>query len=180
MKIGVLADTHIPTILPALPPRILELFNGIDIILHVGDVCDLTVLQQLEPIAQTFAVSGDQDSPEVKKYLQEKQRLEFSERAVGLVHGHRALTDGGFVRRMVYRFNREKQRQDLYAGVLREFDNVDAIIFGHTHEPYIKMHGGVLLFNPGSVARPTNANSRGTVGILEITPFAIKGRIVPL
>ncbi len=180
MKIGVLSDTHIPTLLPALPPRVLEVFDGIDIILHVGDVGDLSVLQQLEPIAQTFAVMGDQDPPEVKKYLQEKQRLEFSNRAVGLVHGHRSLTSAGFLRRMIYRFNREKQRQDLYSAVAREFNDVDAIIFGHTHEPYIKMHGAVLLFNPGSVARPANPNSRGTVGILEITPFAIKGRIIPL
>jgi putative phosphoesterase len=62
MKIGVLADTHVPDMLPGLPARVLDLFNGMDIILHAGDVSDLGVLQQLEPIAQTFAVHGDRDS----------------------------------------------------------------------------------------------------------------------
>jgi uncharacterized protein len=180
MKIGVLSDTHIPAIIPALPSRVLELFDGVDIILHVGDVCDISVLQQLEPIAQTFAVYGDQDSVEVKKYLQEKQRLEFSNRSVGLVHGHRAANSGGLFRQILYRLNHAKQMEDMYAAVLREFNDVDAIVFGHSHTPYIKMHGGILLFNPGSVARPTDPNSRGTVGMLEITPFAIKGRILPL
>jgi len=167
-------------VLPALPPRILELFTGIDIILHVGDVCELAVLQQLEPIAQTFAVAGDQDSAEVKKYLQEKQRLEFSGRSVGLVHGHHVLTGNDFLRRAMYRFNPARQREDFYAAVANEFKDVDVIAFGHTHEPYIKMHGGVMLFNPGAVARPTNPTSRGTIGILEITPFAIKARVIPL
>jgi len=180
MKIGVLADTHIPNLLPALPPRILELFNGIDIILHVGDVCDLAVLQQLEPLAQTFAVSGDQDSAQVKKYLQEKQRLEFSNRSVGLVHGHHVLAHHNFLQQLRHRFNPARQRQDFYTAIAREFNDVDVIVFGHTHEPYIKMHGGTMLFNPGSVARPTSPTSRGTIGILEITPFAIKARVIPL
>ncbi len=180
MKIGVLADTHVPDILPALPPRVLEVFSGVDIILHVGDICDLSVLQQLEPIAQTFAVYGDRDGPEVRKFLQEKQRLEFANRSVGLVHGHRSAETGSLFKKLVYRLNRAKQTEDLCASVLREFNDVDAIVFGHSHAPYIKMHGGILLFNPGSVAKPADTTSRGSIGILEISAFAIKGRILPL
>ena len=182
MKIGVLADTHVPDILPALPARVFDVFAGVDIILHACDVTDLAILQQLEPIAQTFAVFGEQDSPEVKRYVEEKSRLEFANRAVGLVHGHRALETTGVFKRMLYRVNRARQMEDLYDKVLREFADVsvDAIVFGHSHQPYIKMHGGVLLFNPGSVARPAEPNSRGTVGMLEISAYAIKGRIISL
>ncbi len=177
MKIGVLADTHIPELLPALPPRVLEVFRGVDIILHVGDVCELAVLQQLEPIAQTYAVCGDRDSPRVREFLQEKQRLQFANRAVGLVHGHHAW-EGGWGTRLSYRLNPAKRTQALCQAVLREFTDVDAIVFGHSHEPYIKMHGAVLLFNPGSVV-PMNRHA-GTIGILDIGTNAIKGRIVPI
>ena len=177
MKIGVLADTHIPELLPALPPSVLELLRGVDIILHLGDVCELAVLQQLEPIAQTYAVYGDSDSAQVRQYLQEKQRLEFANRAVGLIHGHHAW-EGGFGTRLSYRMSAAKRSAALLDAVLREFDNVDAIVFGHSHEPYIKMHGAVLLFNPGSIV-PHNGRN-GTMGILEIGPQAIKGKIVTI
>ena len=177
MKIGVLADTHIPELLPALPPSVLEILRGVDIILHLGDVCELSVLQQLEPIAQTYAVYGESDSAQVRQYLQEKQRLEFANRAVGLVHGHHAW-EGGLATRLSYRMNPAKRSSALRQAVLREFDDVDAIAFGHSHEPYIKMHGAVLLFNPGSIV-PRNGQN-GTMGILEIGPQAIKGRIVTI
>lgn len=175
MRIGVLADTHIPDLLPALPAAVLKALKGVDIILHAGDICDLTVLQQLEPIAQTYAVYGDRDSGPVRHFLQEKQRLEFANRAIGLVHGHHAW-EGGLATRLAFRLSRAERSKALWASVLSEFNDVDAIVFGHSHEPYIKMHGGVLLFNPGSVV--PRGRQGGTIGMLEIGPTAIKGRIV--
>lgn len=175
MRIGVIADTHIPETLPELPPRVFEAFNGVDLILHAGDICDLAVLQQLEPLAQTFAVFGDRDNSGVRQCLQERQRLEFSNRALGLVHGHRAW-QGDALTRLMYRFSSTRRHKSLYASVLREFNGVDVIIFGHSHTPYIKMHGGVLLFNPGAVV--PRASQPGTLGILEVGAHAIKGRII--
>jgi putative phosphoesterase len=177
MKIGVIGDTHVPDMVPALPAQVLSSLRGVDIILHVGDICELGVLQQLEPIAQTYAVAGDRDGGQVRQYLQEKQRLEFGNRAIGLVHGHHAW-EGDWVTRISYRLNRAGRMNALCASVLREFDDVDAIVFGHSHEPYIKMHGGVLLFNPGCAVQHNGVH--GTIGILEINPHAIKGRIVPI
>jgi hypothetical protein len=177
MKIGVVADTHVPEILSALPPRVIDLLSGVDIILHAGDICALRVLQELEPIAQTYAVYGDRDDGEVRRYLQEKQRLEFANRAIGLVHGHHAW-EGDFSTRLLYRIDRNRRTRALCSAALREFSDVDAIVFGHSHEPYIKMHGSVLLFNPGSVV--PRGGSNGTLGFLEIGAHAIKGRIVPL
>ena len=177
MKIGVLGDTHVPDILPRVPDRVCELLNGVDIILHVGDITRLSILQQLEPIAQTFAVFGDQDSAEVKKYLQEKQRLEFANRSIGLVHGSQAWK-GSWIRRAVLRLSRARREVALRSYVLREFPDVDVVVYGHSHEPYVKMHSGVLLFNPGSVL--PRAGTCGSMGMLEINPNSIKGKIIPL
>ena len=177
MKIGVLSNSLIPSALPTLPERVIEIFNGVDIILHAGDICELQVLQQLEPIAQTYAVYGEQDNALVRKYLQESQRLEFANRAIGLIHGHRAW-QGNVFERARYLLDRNAQLESLYAYVLRGFSDVHAIVFGHTREPYMKMHGGVLLFNPGSVVQ--SPGHTASVGILEIGANTIKGRIIPL
>lgn len=177
MKIGVLADTHVPDLLPAIPARVLEILSGVDIILHVGDVTDLAVLQQLEPIAQTFAVCGEHDSAQVRHYVEEKQRLSFGGRAIGLVHGHRAW-DGNLWRQISYRLNRTRRAEVLLGYVLRQFNDVDVIVFGHSHAPYMKMHGNTLLFNPGSLM--PRMGRVGSVGLLEINAAAIKARIVAI
>lgn len=177
MKIGVISDTHVPDVLPSLPPRVLQVLSGVDIILHAGDICDLKVLQELEPIAQTYAVYGNRDGVQVRKFLQESQRLEFANRAVGLVHGHRAW-GGNIFRRGRFMLDKQARTDALHAYVLRAFEDVHAVVFGHTHQPYMKMHGGVLLFNPGAVA--PLAGQPATVGLLEIQANTIKGRIIAL
>ena len=35
-------------------------------------------------------------------------------------------------------------------GIEAEEQGVKAALFGHTHEPFIDYHGGILLLNPGS------------------------------
>ena len=78
MKIGIIADTHIPDLSDALPERIAEAFRGLDIILHAGDVCDLAVLQEFqETYTLTFAVHGEGDSEAVRAYLDEKRVVRF-------------------------------------------------------------------------------------------------------
>src|SRR5512135_2891856 len=90
MKIGVLADTHIPDKKRALPPRVLEMFAPVEIVLHAGDITAMEVLQQLEEqISLTFAVYGDRDPAALRPYLQETQVLEFGGCRIGLLHGHR-------------------------------------------------------------------------------------------
>lgn len=177
MKIGVIGDTHVPDLVPEVPARVLTLLNGVDIILHVGDITRLSVLQQLEPIAQTFAVYGDQDGPEVAKYLQDKHRLEFANRSMGLIHGHQA-DQVSFFRKIWYSMSRTRREDALRAYVLREFPNVDVVVYGHSHVPYVKMHGGVLVFNPGAVV--PRAGETGSIGMLEIVQNSITGKIIPL
>ena len=44
----------------------------------------------------------------------------------------------------------------------------DAIVFGHTHKPWIREHGGVLFVNCGSVGKPKDGDPRGAFAILEL------------
>jgi len=68
----------------------------------------------------------------------------------------------------------------FYAFLLSQFadDPVDAIVFGHSHLPYVKMHGSVLLFNPGAAV--VMGGHQSSVGIMDMGQRNITGKIVYL
>lgn len=178
MKIGVIADTHIPDLRRSLPARVMEIFSSVEIVLHAGDITTLDVLQQLqESVSLTFAVYGENDSAEVRSYLQESQVLEFGGLRVGLIHGNRD-SRRGFNDRVARLLRRDPYHQDYIDFILSRFNNVDAIVFGHTHVPYARVRDGVFMFNPGSI-NPSNDNEP-SVGLLEITSRGIRGRVLPI
>jgi putative phosphoesterase len=163
-----------------LPDRIHQVFEELDILLHLGDAVELPVLQELqERFTLTFAVAGEQDSNDVWAYVEETRVVRFGQRRIAMIHGHQFEARQAWWRR---RIRRLLGRPPDYAGLpgflLDLFPQVDAIVFGHTCEPYVKMHGGVLLFNPGA-AIPTRSH-RSSVGILDVQRRTITGRIVYL
>jgi hypothetical protein len=182
MKIGVVGDTHIPELSPLLPARLGEIFRDLDIILHVGDICELSVLEEFqEAHTLTFAVFGEADSKEVQQYLDEKRVVRFGDRRVGMIHGYQIEEwQKGTWSGLQRLWGRRYEALSLPDFLLEQFagEDVHAIVFGHTHRPYVRMHGGVLLFNPGS-ALP-GPGRHPSVGILDIGARSITGRIVYL
>src|ERR1051325_298056 len=65
MKIGVISDTH-----NYLDPKALQLLNGVEHILHGGDIGEPWVIRKLESIAPVTAVSGNCDSNPIYKETQ--------------------------------------------------------------------------------------------------------------
>jgi len=159
MKIGVLSDTHIPKAANELPKAVLQGLKGVDLILHAGDLVAISVLDDLGGIAPTEAVSGNMDSWNLQDKLPKKKIIDAKQYRIGLIHG----------------WGHPKNVPDV---ISKEFDNVDIIVFGHTHEPMNEKRNEVLFFNPGSptdkVFAPYNS-----YGILEIGK-TIKGSIVKL
>jgi len=177
MKIGVIADTHVPHVAPSLPPRVRELFADMDIILHAGDVCDLATLQALETITITMAVAGNRDDAMVRRYVEPRRIVDFANRRIGMIHGHRGLLPE-LADTAQARLRGRPRYAGLYDYLLAQFPDVDCIVFGHTHQPYCKVHNGILLFNPG-----TAAPIRGvcpTIGVLDMSGKSIVGRILHL
>ncbi len=181
MNIGVVSDTHIPESGPLLHTRLAKLFRGQDILLHAGDVCELYVLEDLqEMFTLTFAVWGEGDPEEVQHYLEEKRVVRFGDRAIGMIHGHQYAEAQKEANHWLNRlFRRVPDPGMLEDFLLAQFEEeVDAIVFGHTHTPYVKTHKGVLLFNPGA-GRP-GSSRRPSAGILEVGERNIYGRILYL
>ena len=160
MKIGVISDTHIPANCDELPQKVKENFKDVDMILHAGDLADACVLDMLKNICpKVEAVCGNMDPKNLQQQLPQKKIITAGKFKIGLIHG----------------WGPPKGIMDRLEG---EFKGVDAIVFGHTHQPVNLKKNGVLFFNPGSPTDLIHALST-TIGILEINA-KINGKILEI
>lgn len=162
MKIGVISDTHIPSVGDKLPDKIVEVFSGVDLILHAGDAVSGYVHDYLNLIAEEIAVCGNMDHLDVCKELPAKRIVEAGKFRIGLTHGYGA--PGSLVDWVRHQF---------------EGEHVDAIVFGHSHHAMNEVVDGVLMFNPGT-ATDRRFSHEQTVGILDVTDSGITGQIIKL
>jgi uncharacterized protein len=158
VRIGVLSDTHLTLGDPRLPVLLAHCqhhFAGTELILHAGDVVDPQLLPLLpQPL---LAVRGNLDPAE----LPERRIVKVAGKRIGLIHGWGA-------------------KYDLEERVLRAFsgEQVDCIVYGHSHQPACHVVNGILLFNPGSPTDRRNAPFH-SLGILTIGD-RIDGDIIAL
>jgi putative phosphoesterase len=183
MKIGLISDTHSAGSGRDLPQSVLDVFRGVDLILHCGDLECLGVLDYLETVAPVLAVRGYEDPMEIGERLANATRVvEVAGISIGMVHdiqwpapGIRTSPDG-----ITLNFP-QPPINDLLA---KKFGRpVDVVFFGDTHEELICYYDGVLFVNPGSPTYPGRrhrAGSLGTIGLLEIEKGATQVRLIDL
>ena len=53
----------------------------------------------------------------------------------------------------------------------------DALVFGHTHKPWIREYAGLLFVNCGSVGKPKDGDPRGAFAVLSPTTSGVHARI---
>lgn len=152
MIIGVVSDTHIPRRAGSLPARLLRLFEKAELILHAGDLTSLDVLHELQALAPVVAVHGNMCELPVTTQLPASRVVTAEGFGIGLTHG-----DEGTGRTTPERALNQFTGQE-----------VDCVVFGHTHQPLRQTVGGVLLFNPGSPTDRRWAPIR-SVGLLTVT-----------
>jgi putative phosphoesterase len=127
--IGVISDTHVPHF--RFPEAVYAHFEGVEMIIHAGDLSVLSVITKLETIAPVVAVQGNIEYEEVVAEIPVKREIVVGNCRIGVVH---ILGDARYYPRTA--------RQ--------EFPDARVVIFGHSHTPYNQEHEGQLLFNPGS------------------------------
>ena len=181
-RLGVVADTHVPDRIKALPPRLFELLAGVDLILHAGDLTHPRILDELKQVAPVVAVQGNGDL-----FFRANWRrpmltvIEVGEMKIGLTHGHGGLAD--YIKEKFLFFATEGYRYARYERQVRRwFNGVQAIVFGHTHYPVNVVNDGVLLFNPGSVGPDYRAWFGASIGRLTVNMAQrqVVGEILPL
>ncbi len=161
VRIGVISDSHFLGGKVKLPSGIIQAFKGVDRIFHAGDIISPRVLDQLASITRVTAVRGNMDTNRALMTLPEMITEEIEGVKVGLIHGWGP--PGGITDRIRQRFP----------------DDIDCIVFGHTHQPMNERIDGVYFFNPGaSVDRIYSLFN--SVGILTIDGKEINGEIIEL
>ncbi|MFH1354851.1 MAG: metallophosphoesterase family protein [Candidatus Omnitrophota bacterium] len=160
MKIGVISDTHIIEKSGEIPMKILEAFKEVDMIIHAGDLVDLTVVEKLKSVcSNVVAVWGNMDPEDVRKGLPQKEILKAGNLKIGVMHG------------WGHPGNLTEVMQEAFKG-----DKVDIVIFGHSHSPFNEKIKGVLFFNPGSATDKVFA-PYNSYGIIEING-GIKAKVI--
>lgn len=83
-------------------------------------------------------------------------RFDVVEKAIHLVHGSP---------RKVNEYLFEDKPDSLYER-LAAAEDAEVLVFGHTHKPWVREHGGVLFANCGSVGKPKDGDPRAAFAIL--------------
>jgi hypothetical protein len=161
LRVAVISDTHMPRGPRALPDRCLELLRGADAILHAGDLIRIEVLRDLQALGPpVHAVYGNVDDGPVRAVLPERAVVSLGDVRVGMIH-----IPGPAAGRL------ERLR--------RAFDDVDAVVFGHTHMPEHAERDGFQIFNPGSPTERRRAPTK-TMGIATVEGGTIGFELVDL
>lgn len=134
-KVLIVGDTHVSSF-EKLPKKMIKLIKEADWVIHVGDYISIDVLYGFIKIKgpRFRGVYGNADSLQIRAQTLAKDVIEISKKRIGITH---PATGGTYE-------NTKKK-------VLIEFRNydLDAIVYGHTHEPQIENMNGVLIINPG-------------------------------
>jgi hypothetical protein len=151
MKIGVVSDTH-----GLFRPEVARALDGVERILHLGDVGKASVLKELGKIAPVTAVRGNTDREGPQSKLPKTEVVLIAEHYVYMLHDLKTL------------------HLDPAAGKFA------AVLSGHTHVPNFYRRKGVLYFNPGSCG-PRRFLLPVTVGLLTVaTDGELEAQIVDL
>ena len=147
LKIVVMSDTHLAEPAEEFKTLCSRFCDDADMVIHLGDWEKAAVLRYMERYPLE-AVSGNMDDYAIKQSLPPRKVVEAGGFRLALTHGW-GPPEG--IRRRIG----------------EQFDGVDAILFGHTHQPLIARENGVLWFNPGSVFLG-RGSGRKSIGLLKI------------
>jgi uncharacterized protein len=151
--VGLISDTH-----GMLRPEVFTALEGVDVILHAGDVGGDEILDELALIAPVHAVYGNTDAPGQSR-LSTAIEMEIGGLRVHVSHGHEVGSP-------------------TPAKLLARYD-ADVIVYGHTHKPLITNAGERWVINPGaagarrfdllpSVARMTISGRQVAVELVDL------------
>lgn len=159
IKIGVLSDTHFYSLAEGVDfiQFLLEnFFNDVDAILHAGDLVhpDVPVLFGHIPF---YCVRGNMDSVDSEAPVQ--RVIELAGHRIGLIHGW-------------------GDAQDLEERLLShcEPEQLDCLVYGHSHLPVCHTVNSILVMNPGSATDRRRAPWH-SVGMLYVGQ-EIRGEII--
>ncbi len=157
MKIGLIADTHMPGAIDALWPHASEVFTDVDLILHAGDLHTLDIVDHLSEMAPTYVSRGNGDVGIIDDRLQDTWLIEAAGIKIGMIHHFPSP------------IRKSPEVLDRHLNKHFQAARPDVLIYGHTHLEDVRTINETLFVNPGSPTLPRNQSLRpGTLGLMEI------------
>ena len=157
MRIGVVSDTH-----GYLNPKVPELLQGVEHILHAGDIGVGGIIDDLGKIAPVTAVRGNNDRTGPESCYPEQVVLELAGRRILLTHQVQ-VPNGD---------DDPKLRPYLDS-------ELDIVVSGHSHIALEKRLGSVLFFNPGAAGK-RRFKLVPSIGFLDLADGGVRRTIVQL
>ncbi len=171
--IGLLSDTHVPDHAQKLPDKLKDVFRGVDLILHGGDIYVPRVLDELEKIAPVRAAWGDDDLKTdlgTDTRMTTERTLVLEGVTIWLVH----------VRPSYQIICPEAEDNPSPAMVEASRNHPAVVISGHLHRASVERYKDVLLVNPGSATFPDYVSKPGTVALLSINSGKVEAKVIQL
>ncbi len=157
----IIADTHIPSFRRELPEALAPYLERCDVILHAGDVCAPSVLDELRTHAPVIAVMGNMDGPDLAATgVPQQIETEIGGVAIAMLH------DGG-------------RAQGRGERLRRRFPDAGLIVFGHSHIPLIERIERTTIVNPGS-ATWKRGQPFPTIALAVLAPDEVRAELIEL
>jgi len=134
-QIGLISDTH-----GRLNNKVFEIFAGVDLILHAGDIGGQHIVTELETIAPVKAVLGNTDSVALVPSLQPIDFFSVEQHTICLTH---IVNNQRAFAYKLFKMNRQ----------------ADIVVYGHTHRASENLCQNILFLNPGSASQPRYAKA---------------------
>ena len=149
-RIGLISDTH-----GLVRQEALKALQGVELIVHAGDIGKPEVLDRLQAIAPLAAIKGNNDTAPWARRIPEILDLHVKDRTLRVIH------------------NVRDSESNLRAA------GIDVVISGHSHKPLVQTVDNVLFVNPGS-AGPRRFKLPVTVGLLLLENADVHAEIIHL
>ncbi|HDP24179.1 MAG TPA: metallophosphoesterase [Deltaproteobacteria bacterium] len=160
-RIGVLSDTHLRGPDPLIETIAKTQFHDVDLIIHAGDITAASVLDPFHALGkEVLAVCGNMDEASVAHHYPSMRTILIENVTIGIIHGWGSPLG-------------------IRARIRGSFQDIDALVYGHSHQSFCGREDGIFYFNPGS---PTDSRFTNTksIGIMTITRGSIQGDIIGL
>jgi len=166
----------------ALPPALYRRLEGVDLILHAGDLDDPAILDDLGRVAPVRAVRGNwhplspwPNDQRLPLYLD----LHIEGRRIVVTHGHLSHWNTVWEKFWLLLPNQHaRANRRLPRRLVRAFPAADVYVFGHSHRALVERRDGALFVNPGAVC-PTDGEV-ASVARLTLAPGGVEAEILRL
>ena len=122
MRIGIISDTH-----GLLRKEVENKLKDCDLIVHCGDIGKQEVIDKLSELGKVELIKGNVDKDIDISLAPKDKIIEVMNKRIYLIHNIAELDI------------------DLYK------ENIDIVMYGHSHKSKIYKEDGILYINPGSV-----------------------------